>query len=241
MSARPCRSNTARRWSRPSSVICLGHACSSGPPQDAAAFDDHACPGAGRTRRAIRRRAARASASGKAWARLASASRRRRAEHARRPRSPKRRPSHAATGMGSAATARAMTRSATPPPASAPGRVSTTIGITESTITTITTTWMWLVDVRDRAAEEVPGPRHAHHPSDAADDVVGEEAAVVHLPDTRHDRRERADDRHEPRDHDRLRAVPLVELAGALDVLGVEQAWTSPPVKSAGPRRRPMA
>ena len=57
------------------------------------------------------------------------------------------------------------------------------------------------------------------HPADAADDVVDGELPVGHLGRARHHRRERAEDRHEARDDDRLAAVLLVELVGLDQVL----------------------
>src|SRR5262245_1377078 len=89
------------------------------------------------------------------------------------------------------------------------------------------------IDVGDDAAEEVAEQRHAAYPADAADDVEGDESPVLHLADPSHHRRERADDRHEAREDDRLAPVSLVEglcpqQMGAAKEQGVvarEQPW----------------
>ena len=60
-------------------------------------------------------------------------------------------------------------------------------------------------------------------PADAAEDVERQEAAVVHLADAGDDGRERAHERHEARDDDRLAAVALVELLRAQEVLAREE------------------
>ena len=59
--------------------------------------------------------------------------------------------------------------------------------------------------------EHVAEQEHADDPADAADDVVEEERAVLHLRRAGDDRHERPDDRDEPGDDDRLAAVLLVE------------------------------
>ena len=64
--------------------------------------------------------------------------------------------------------------------------------------------------------------------SSAAEHVVGDERAVPHLADAGDDRGERAHDRHEPGEHDRLRAVLLEERVGLGDVLLLEQARVRP-------------
>ena len=62
-----------------------------------------------------------------------------------------------------------------------------------------------------------------HDPADGADHVEGEKAPVPHLTDAGDERRERANDRHEARDDDRLTAVALVELLRSEEVLLVEE------------------
>ena len=57
--------------------------------------------------------------------------------------------------------------------------------------------------------------RDADRPQDGADDVVDEERAAVIVADAGHHRRERAHERHEAGDDDRLGAVLVEELCGA--------------------------
>ena len=80
-----------------------------------------------------------------------------------------------------------------------------------------------LLEVGDRPPEEEAGQAHRRDPQDGADDVVGGEAPVRHVGSAGDDGRERADDRHELREDDRLAAVPLVELVRADEVLAPEQ------------------
>src|SRR5688572_9582235 len=54
-----------------------------------------------------------------------------------------------------------------------------------------------LVDARYVPPEEIADEQHAPDPHDAADDVVEDEIARPHLRRPRHDRRKRANDRHE--------------------------------------------
>ena len=101
---------------------------------------------------------------------------------------------------------------------------STKIGISESKITTPTTTWMWSPMFGTACAQQVAGPRHARHPCHATGDIVEKEAPVLHLADARHHRGEGADDRDEPGDHDRLGAVALRRSARVRSMWrGVEQ------------------
>src|SRR5690606_40443710 len=54
-------------------------------------------------------------------------------------------------------------------------------------------------------------------------DLESEEARIMHAADAGHERRERADDRHEAREHDRLAAVPFVETLRAHEMLRSEE------------------
>ena len=68
-------------------------------------------------------------------------------------------------------------------------------------------------------AEEVAGERARPHPQAPARNIERQEPAIGHPPQPGDERRERADDRHEPRHDDRLRPVALEERVRALDVL----------------------
>src|SRR5829696_726200 len=77
-----------------------------------------------------------------------------------------------------------------------------------------------LVDVlADGFAQDVARQRDAHAPDEPPDDVVGGERAAVHLTHAGEHGRERAHDRNEARQENRLRAVLLEELLGPFDVL----------------------
>ena len=56
-------------------------------------------------------------------------------------------------------------------------------------------------------------------PQRPADDVVERERRVAHRAGARHERHERADDRHEAAEHDRLAAVLFEEGVGSIEVL----------------------
>jgi ABC-type antimicrobial peptide transport system, permease component len=73
-------------------------------------------------------------------------------------------------------------------------------------------------------AEPGTEQRDARAPHHAADDVEGEEGAVLHAADAGDDRRERAHDGHEAGQHQGLRPVLLEELVGLDHVLLLEQA-----------------
>src|SRR5262245_21170367 len=79
------------------------------------------------------------------------------------------------------------------------------------------------VDVRHGVAERKAEERHAPDPQHPADDVEGDEPAVGHRPDAGDDRRERADDRHEAREDDRLAAVAVVKVLGAQQMCPTEE------------------
>ena len=72
--------------------------------------------------------------------------------------------------------------------------------------------------------EQVAGRNEAPDPQETPEHAESQEAQVVHPPDARDERGEGADDGHEARDDDRLDAVFLVELMGALQVRAVEPA-----------------
>lgn len=74
-----------------------------------------------------------------------------------------------------------------------------------------------------KIAEVITGEHAYSDPGDAADNVVGDKPPVSHAPDARDKRRERPDDRHEPRDDDRLAAVPFVEFVSSFQVLFVQK------------------
>src|SRR6266542_834811 len=74
-----------------------------------------------------------------------------------------------------------------------------------------------------KLAQVIPDQGHRDDPQQSAEDVEGQEAAVLHLPHAGHDRRERADDRHEAGDDDRLAAVLLVEIVSAPQMRGIEE------------------
>ena len=73
-------------------------------------------------------------------------------------------------------------------------------------------------------AEQVARVDERRDPRDAADDVVGDEAAIAHSGHAGHERRERPDDRHEARDDDREPAVAVVERLRPAQVLLLEPA-----------------
>jgi MFS family permease len=78
-------------------------------------------------------------------------------------------------------------------------------------------------------AEEVAQHGDAGAPQRPADDVVHHEDAVVHLAHPGDDRGEGAHDRHEPRQHDRARAVLLEEGVPLGDVLLLEPPGVGSP------------
>ena len=88
-------------------------------------------------------------------------------------------------------------------------------GITEITMIATITRWKLLLHDR-QSAEEVAAEQERSTQATAADDVVDGERRVGHRADAGDERRERADDRHEAREDDRLAAVLLVELVRAL-------------------------
>ncbi len=71
--------------------------------------------------------------------------------------------------------------------------------------------------------EEVARGEEQRHPSEGAEDVEQREPRPVHPAHARHEGRERADEREEPRERDRLAAVPLEELVRLLDVLRLDE------------------
>src|SRR5204863_4030206 len=79
-----------------------------------------------------------------------------------------------------------------------------------------------LLDDR-RIAEEITEQAEPADPEYPAADVEGEEADITHAADARDERRERAYDRHETREHDGFAAVLLVEALRAQQVLPLEQ------------------
>src|SRR6266542_1720214 len=80
-----------------------------------------------------------------------------------------------------------------------------------------------LGDVGHGAAEGEATQAHGGDPADAAHHVVGEEAAILHGAHPGQYGGEGADDGHEAGDDDGLGAVLLVEVPGALHVLGIEE------------------
>src|SRR5262249_33925878 len=97
------------------------------------------------------------------------------------------------------------------------------------------------VDVvaRDQVTEQIPGNRDAARPHNAADDIVGHEAAIGHVADTGDNWREGAHNRDEARQHNRLRTLFLVEFFSAEQifllkegrVLALKQPPTDAPTK----------
>ena len=92
-----------------------------------------------------------------------------------------------------------------------------------------------LLDDR-HVAEQVAAPQEQRDPGDAAGEVVRGEARAPHAADAGDERRERADDRNEARQHDGLAAVLLVERLGAVQVgplqpadVAAECAWPDGP------------
>src|SRR5688572_20655184 len=73
-----------------------------------------------------------------------------------------------------------------------------------------------------RIAEEEAQKPEAPDPNDAAEDVEREKARIVHSPDAGDERRERAHDRHEAREHDGLAAVHLVEALRPQEMLSLQ-------------------
>src|SRR5687767_4918658 len=63
-----------------------------------------------------------------------------------------------------------------------------------------------------RVAEEIAEQTEAPDPQDSAGDVEREKLRIAHAADAGNERRERANDRHELREHDSLAAVHLVEV-----------------------------
>ena len=81
---------------------------------------------------------------------------------------------------------------------------------------------------RRQPAEEVPREHERTYPQDPADDVVSDEFAIAHRADSCDERREGADDRHEPREDDRLAAVFLIEPVRLFQVLPLEYPAVCP-------------
>src|ERR1017187_3306639 len=92
-----------------------------------------------------------------------------------------------------------------------------------------------LLDDRNVAEEEAR--EHADgDPERTADHVVRQEDAVSHRADTRHEGRERPDDRNEPREDDRFSSVFFVELFGLPEVLLLQVLHAS----AEGPQSDPL-
>ena len=87
-------------------------------------------------------------------------------------------------------------------------------GSTEITMMARMTTAEVLLD-EGQVPEEVAGEDADGDPEDPADDVVGEEVPVAHLPDPGHEGGEGADDGDEAGDDDGLAPVLLVERRGS--------------------------
>src|SRR3990172_11211251 len=73
-------------------------------------------------------------------------------------------------------------------------------------------------------AEEVAGEDEDRRPDQGSDDVVDDELAVTHRPDAGDERRERAYDRDEAGEEDRLGAVLLVEPLRPHEIGPLEEA-----------------
>jgi hypothetical protein len=71
-----------------------------------------------------------------------------------------------------------------------------------------------LINIGNNAAEEVAKEGQAYGPAKAADHVVGEKIAIVHVGHPGNDRREGPDDRDKPGEYDRFFAVLVIELLG---------------------------
>src|SRR3990167_11224064 len=71
------------------------------------------------------------------------------------------------------------------------------------------------VHARNGIAEHETRERESYRPEESTDNIEGEEAGVMHTPDTCEDRREGAHDGHEARENDGFAAVLLVKFLGA--------------------------
>jgi len=84
------------------------------------------------------------------------------------------------------------------------------------------------VDSRDVVPKEVANPQHTPHPSDGAQHIVREEFAKFHAGHTGDDRRKRADDGDELRQHNCHVPVSFLKLLGADSMLLVEEKAVFP-------------
>src|SRR5258706_590678 len=84
---------------------------------------------------------------------------------------------------------------------------------------------------------EVASQHEAQDPQERARHVVEEEVPVPHAADAGHERGEGPHDGHEPRDHDGLGPVALVELVGALEMPAVEEPHAVAPEHARADRR----
>jgi hypothetical protein len=84
------------------------------------------------------------------------------------------------------------------------------------------------VDSRDVVPKEVANPQHTPHPSDGTEHVVREKFAEFQAAHTGEDRRKRADDRDELREHDRHAPVLFLEFSGADSMFLVEEKAVFP-------------
>ena len=73
-------------------------------------------------------------------------------------------------------------------------------------------------------AEEISHQDQRGNPQQGAEDAEREKPQIIHAADARHERRERAEDRHEARDDDRLAAVLFVKLVRALQMFFIQKA-----------------
>ena len=74
-----------------------------------------------------------------------------------------------------------------------------------------------------QVAEEVTGQHEQPDPEQAAGEAEGQKAGIGHVSDAGHEWREGAQDRQEAGEQNGLAAVAVVEVAGTVEVLAIEQ------------------
>src|SRR2546425_9419566 len=79
-----------------------------------------------------------------------------------------------------------------------------------------------VLDCRDAPESITQGDAEAH-PERGGSNAEDEKARVGHRPNSRHEGGKGADNGHEPRENDRLAAVPLEECVGTIEMSPIEK------------------
>ena len=80
-----------------------------------------------------------------------------------------------------------------------------------------------LLDVGNHPAEKVADKSHAHDPEDAAKNVVGNEAPVLHFSHTSHNRSESSYDRDKAGDENGEPTILIIKFLGGNEMLAMEE------------------